>query len=92
MVLRGDKYQARTGRDWLGSRRPPERAQDAEHCDVGGENAEADGSKYGEAEDYRHQKRDHGSKSLKYAFKAGHFRVAKSLRQRLQSTCVDAPR
>ena len=37
-----------------------ERAQYAEHCDVSGEDAEADGSDHGEAEDKGHQERNHG--------------------------------
>jgi hypothetical protein len=34
-------------------------AQDAEDCDVSGENAKSDGSDDGEAEDKGHQVRDH---------------------------------
>jgi len=60
VVLRRHQNQARAGRDWLGSRGLPEGAQDAEDCDISGENSEADGSDYGQAEDDRHKKRNHG--------------------------------
>jgi hypothetical protein len=51
-----------------------ERAQDPEHCDVGGEDAEAEGSDHGEAEDKGHQQGNHGLKSFwVMSAEAGHF-------------------
>jgi hypothetical protein len=50
-----------------------ERAQDTEHGDVGGEDAEADGSDHGKAEDKGHQERNHGCKILRVmSAEAGH--------------------
>ena len=64
VVLRGDQHQAWASRSRFGVRRMAERAQDSEHCNVSGEDAEADGSDYGEAEDNGHQEGNHGVKSL----------------------------
>jgi hypothetical protein len=59
--LGGNQDKARTGWGWLRLCRMAERAQDAENCDVGGEDAEADGGDHGEAENEGHQERNHGS-------------------------------
>ena len=46
--------------------RTRECAQDAQDRDVGGEDAETDGSNHGEAEDERHQERNHGCRSFRH--------------------------
>ena len=64
----------RSYRDWFWSRRLAERAQDTEYHDVGRENAEADGSDHGEAEDKGHQEGNHVRKILeKQKSAAAHF-------------------
>ena len=51
-----------------------ERAQDAEHGDVSGQDAEADGSDHGEAEDNGHQEGNHGLNILLVlSAEAGYF-------------------
>ena len=54
VILVRDEYEARAGWSRVGAGRLTERAQDAENCDVSGQDAEADGGDYGEAEDDRH--------------------------------------
>ena len=57
--LRGHQHQAGARRNRLGLRWMAERAQDAEYCDVGGEDTEANRSDYGEAENDGHIERIH---------------------------------
>ena len=64
VVLRGHQHKTWASRNRFGLRRMAECAQDAEYCDVSGEDAEADGSDHGEAEDNGHQEGNHGLKSL----------------------------
>ena len=64
VVVVRDQHQAWAGRNGFGAGWLSERAQDPENCDVCGEDAEADGGEYSEAEDDRHKKRDHGRKVL----------------------------
>jgi hypothetical protein len=73
VVLRGYQHKASTSRNWLRLRWMAERAQDTEHGDVGGEDAEADGGDHGEAEDKGHQERNHGRKSFWVMSEASHF-------------------
>lgn len=74
VVLRGHQHKARARGNWFGLRWVAERAQDAEYCDVSGEDAEADGSDHGEAEDKGHQEGNHGFKILVVlSAEAGHF-------------------
>jgi len=54
VILVRDQHEAWTRRSRFGAGRLTERAQDSENCDVGGQDAEADGGDYGEAEDDRH--------------------------------------
>src|SRR5581483_1520911 len=88
-----DQHQASAGRCWFGSCWLAERAEYSKNCDVGGKDPEADGGDYGEAEDDRHQKRNHGRKVLLFnllncslpscsVVRCGVFNLA----------CVDAPR
>jgi hypothetical protein len=72
--LRGHQYQAGARRNRLGLRWMAERAQDAEYCDVGGEDTEANRSDHSEAEDNGHQEGNHGFKILVVmSAEAGHF-------------------
>ena len=98
VVLVRNQDQARAGGSGLGAGRLTEGAQDAENCDIGGENAEADGGDDGEAEDDRHQKRNHGLKILlNLSNEAGHSESFAVQSESFKSsvfnlTCVDAPR
>jgi len=72
--LRGHQHQAGARRSRLGLRWMAERAQDAEYCDVGGEDTEANRSDHSEAEDDGHQEGNHGFKILVVmSAEAGHF-------------------
>lgn len=62
--LARDEHQARVGWGGFWFRGMVERAQDAKDCDIGGENAEADGSDHGEAENQGHHERNHGRNIL----------------------------
>jgi hypothetical protein len=74
VVLGGHQHKAGARRSRLGLRWMSERAQDAEHCDVSSQDAEADGSNHGEAEDNGHQEGNHGFKILVVlSAEAGHF-------------------
>jgi hypothetical protein len=59
VALVGHKNELRAGRNGLRARRLAECAQDAKNCNVGGENAEANGGDHGKAENKRHQERNH---------------------------------
>jgi hypothetical protein len=64
VVLVGDKRQVRViGRRFRRSGMGKS-AQDAQDCDVGREDTEADTSDHGDAQDEWHQKRNHGFKSF----------------------------
>lgn len=54
MGLVRDQHQARAGRSRFRAGRLTECAQDAENCDVSGEDPEADGGENSEAEDDGH--------------------------------------
>ena len=87
------QHQTWPGRSGFRTAWLSEGADNSEHCDVGGDNAEADGGDYGEAEDDRHQERDHGRKILVFNF----FELAPSVSRVVQAgvfnfACVDAPR
>ena len=64
VVLGWYQHQASAGFSRLGLGWMAERAQDPKYCNVGGEDAEADGGDHGEAEDKGHQERNHGLKSF----------------------------
>ncbi len=59
-----DEYQTWACRSRFGAGRLTESGQDPENCNVGGQDADADGGDDGKAEDDRHQKRNHGLKIL----------------------------
>ena len=73
VVLGGNQDKARTGRGGFRRCGMAECAQDAEDCDVSGEDAEADGSDHGEAENEGHQERNHGPKILPVMSEASYF-------------------
>ena len=54
VVLGRDQHQARTAGCRLSALRLAECTQDAEDCDVRGQDAEADGGDHGNTEDERH--------------------------------------
>ena len=64
MVLVGDQRQLRVVGGGFRRRGTGECAQEAQDCDVGGEDAEADRSDHGKAKDEGHEKRNHGCKSF----------------------------
>ena len=73
---------------WLGLGWTAERAQDPKYCNVGGEDADADGGDHGEAEDKGHQERSHVVKSFwVMSAKAGHS-VLVEFQQRRWSAVV----
>ena len=54
VVLRGHQHQARANRRRFRALRLAERTEDAEDCNIGGEDTEADGSDHSGTEDERH--------------------------------------
>src|SRR5579863_341544 len=77
VVLRGDQHQPRARR--LGLRLPADCVQDAHEGRVSGENSETYGGDYGEAENERHEERDHLSLTLTSAVSRSTFRLFESL-------------
>jgi len=83
VVLRWDQDQPWARRNRLRPRWLAESAQDAEDRDVSCENAKAKRSDNSEAEDDRHQERNHGRKSFRVtSAEADYFVSTRSNRRR----------